>query len=219
MPNGYSYQCAANHYPYVVQPGDTLYKIANAFGVTVAGIFTANPGINPNNLIIGQVICIPVCPPNCFPIEIQPGDTIYRLAQIYKVSVRSVLEANPGIDPNSLRVGQRICMPMKCDCEDVIAAMQRDIDMLVAESSIQQTEESNYGSSSAKTTAVTVTDMLLQFGAVPVVFTDDYSNRFFEGYSYPYYIESAMGGRRSLVVKDNFGVWHSFNYTVELPLG
>lgn len=66
MPYDYfSRQCPANHYPYVIQPGDTLNYIAGRLGVSVAGILAANPGVNPYALRIGQRICIPrPCPPN-----------------------------------------------------------------------------------------------------------------------------------------------------------
>ena len=49
---------------YTIQPGDTLFRIAMSFqdripGLTWQQILAANPGINPNNLRIGQVIRIP----------------------------------------------------------------------------------------------------------------------------------------------------------------
>ncbi|ADG82559.1 LysM peptidoglycan-binding domain-containing protein [Thermincola potens] len=45
---------------YVVKPGDTLYIIAQRFGVTVADILAVNPQIRDPNLIFpGQVIIIP----------------------------------------------------------------------------------------------------------------------------------------------------------------
>lgn len=49
---------------YTIQPGDTLFKIAMRYqdrvpGLTWQQILAANPGINPNNLRIGQVIKIP----------------------------------------------------------------------------------------------------------------------------------------------------------------
>ena len=49
---------------YTIQAGDTLFKIAMRFqdrvpGLTWQQILAANPGINPNNLQIGQVIRIP----------------------------------------------------------------------------------------------------------------------------------------------------------------
>jgi len=45
---------------YVVQPGDTLTRIAQRFGTTVDAILAANPTIeNPNLIYVGQVIEIP----------------------------------------------------------------------------------------------------------------------------------------------------------------
>ncbi|MTW87155.1 LysM peptidoglycan-binding domain-containing protein [Virgibacillus dakarensis] len=107
-------QCPENHYPYVIQPGDTLNFIANRLEVVVSRIVAANPGIDPYNLRVGQTICIPACPPNHFAYIIQPGDTLYRISQTFNVTISSILEANPSIDPNSLRVAQRICIPSAC---------------------------------------------------------------------------------------------------------
>lgn len=44
---------------YTVEPGDSLYIIANRFFTTINRIIYANPGINPNNLSIGQNLIIP----------------------------------------------------------------------------------------------------------------------------------------------------------------
>ena len=44
---------------YRIEPGDTLYNIANNNYSTINLILSANPGINPNNLIPGTVITAP----------------------------------------------------------------------------------------------------------------------------------------------------------------
>jgi len=44
---------------YTIRQGDTLYQIARRFHTTVQAITTANPGINPNNLAVGQTITVP----------------------------------------------------------------------------------------------------------------------------------------------------------------
>ena len=47
---------------YVIQPGDTLYKISQMYGVTVQEVIDANPNVNPYNLYVGQIIQIPARP-------------------------------------------------------------------------------------------------------------------------------------------------------------
>ncbi len=48
---------------YVIQAGDTLYFIARRFNIPVNVLLMANPGIDPYNLMIGQIICVPETPP------------------------------------------------------------------------------------------------------------------------------------------------------------
>ncbi|NLW21797.1 MAG: LysM peptidoglycan-binding domain-containing protein, partial [Tissierellia bacterium] len=85
----------------------------------VQAIIAANPGIDPNNVQIGQVICIPQAAPtppcpNGFLYTIRPGDTLFLLSQRFNVSVQAIIAANPGIDPNNLQIGQVICIPRRC---------------------------------------------------------------------------------------------------------
>lgn len=44
---------------YTVKRGDTLYKIANFFDTSIKRISAANPGVNANNLYVGQKIIVP----------------------------------------------------------------------------------------------------------------------------------------------------------------
>ncbi len=112
-----------NGFLYTVQAGDTYFRLAQRFGTTVAAIQAANPGVDPNNLQIGQVICIPTRPapgpppptpvcPNGFLYTIQAGDTYFRLAQRFGTTVAAIQAANPGVDPNNLQIGQVICIPV-----------------------------------------------------------------------------------------------------------
>ncbi len=108
--------CPGGFY-YTIRAGDTFFRIANQFNITVDALRRANPGVDPNRLQIGQVICIPVSAPptpSCpggFLYEIRSGDTLFLIAQRHNLSVQELIAANPGIDPNRLRVGQRICIP------------------------------------------------------------------------------------------------------------
>lgn len=76
---------------YTIVAGDTLYKLAQRFGTTVDAIVRANPQItDPNKLQIGQVICIPTGPTPPCPGQlytVQAGDTIFRIAQRFNVTV------------------------------------------------------------------------------------------------------------------------------------
>jgi g-D-glutamyl-meso-diaminopimelate peptidase len=44
---------------YMIRPGDTLYNIARRYYTTVNAILTANPGIDPDNLIVGELLIVP----------------------------------------------------------------------------------------------------------------------------------------------------------------
>lgn len=107
---------------YQIKPGDTLSSLARRFNTTVSAIIAENPGIDPNNLQLGQNICIPVPPtpptpptpgrcPGGFIVIIRAGDTFYGLARRYSISVEALIAANPGVDYNRLRPGQQICIP------------------------------------------------------------------------------------------------------------
>ncbi|WP_234978633.1 muramidase family protein [Anaerosalibacter sp. Marseille-P3206] len=114
--------CPGGFY-YTIKAGDTLYSIARMFNITVQEIIAANPGIDPNNLQIGQIICIPriqpIPPcPGGFYYRIKPGDTLYKIGQMYNVTVQQLIKANPGIDPNNLQVGQIICIPKSMPCSE-----------------------------------------------------------------------------------------------------
>ncbi len=103
---------------YVIKPGDTLIAIARREGYTLDALIAENPGINPNTLQAGQVICLPPSPGGgpfpCFGgsiYTIRSGDTFYSIARRYGVSLDQLLAANPETDPDRLRVGDPVCIP------------------------------------------------------------------------------------------------------------
>lgn len=110
-------RCPTGTVPYRIRSGDTLYKLARQFNTTVEAIVSANPGVDPENLRVGRRLCIPrqrtfpPCPGGNY-YTIAPGDTMYSIARFFNVSLDDLLEANPGVDPDNLRVGQIICIPL-----------------------------------------------------------------------------------------------------------
>jgi len=115
IPQPFLPPCPGGNY-YTIQPGDTLFALARRFNVTVDAILRANPGIDPNSLRVGQIICIPApsagtCPTGTFPYVVRAGDTFFSLARRFNTTVAAIMAANPGVDPNRLQIGQTICIP------------------------------------------------------------------------------------------------------------
>ncbi|MBO8171603.1 MAG: LysM peptidoglycan-binding domain-containing protein [Bacillaceae bacterium] len=110
--------CPEGNY-YTIRPGDTLYAIARFFNVSVDDLIEANPAINPYQLMPGQVICIPLatppvtCPEGSITYTVRRGDTFYAIARRFNISVRALIRANPGINPQALLIGQKICIPRR----------------------------------------------------------------------------------------------------------
>lgn len=101
---------------YAIRPGDSLFSLARRFNTSVMAILAANPGINPTNLQLGEAICIPVAPtssscPGGFFHTVVTGDTFFSIARSAGIAVPALAAANPGVDPNRLQIGQRICVP------------------------------------------------------------------------------------------------------------
>lgn len=77
---------------YVIRRGDTLGAIAKSFGVRVSEIRAENPGLDPNNLTVDSVICIPLAPS---PVEIIVNVaakrlTVYRNGSIFREYIVAV---------------------------------------------------------------------------------------------------------------------------------
>ncbi|HPT88430.1 MAG TPA: LysM peptidoglycan-binding domain-containing protein [Bacillota bacterium] len=99
---------------YTVVTGDTLTSIAVRFNTSVQAIIQANPGINPNFIVPGQQICIPTTPtPRCpgFIYTVVAGDTLFSIANRFNTTINTILQVNPGLNPNLLYIGQQICIP------------------------------------------------------------------------------------------------------------
>lgn len=98
---------------YTVKPGDSLSKIARVQGCTVEALAKAN-GIKLSAFIqAGQTLKIPGKPATATTggsHTIQPGDTFSSISRQYGVPVASLLAANPGLNPKSLKPGQKVIL-------------------------------------------------------------------------------------------------------------
>lgn len=90
---------------HMVRSGETLWAIANRYGVTIRDITTLN-NIDPNKYLrVGQLLRIPAM------YTVLSGDTLWRIAQKYEVSVASIVKLNNLNWNDYLQVGQRLKLP------------------------------------------------------------------------------------------------------------
>lgn len=52
---------------------------------------------------------------------IKKGDTFYSLSRMYNVPLILILKANPQLDIYNLQIGEKVCIPIKCDiiCNEI----------------------------------------------------------------------------------------------------
>ncbi|KOR85458.1 spore gernimation protein [Bacillus sp. FJAT-22058] len=95
---------------HVVRPGQTLYGIAQTYSVTVDRLIESNKIPNPNNLVSGQALVIPIVGSYYF---VQPGDSLYSISQRVDFPVQELANIN-GISENQiLSVGYRLYIPAR----------------------------------------------------------------------------------------------------------
>ncbi len=51
------------------------------------------------------------CPSGVFWI-VEEGDTFYLISRKLNIPLEKLLAANPGIDPENLQIGSKICIPL-----------------------------------------------------------------------------------------------------------
>ncbi len=94
---------------YTVVSGDTLSKIANQFNTTVNELITYN-NLPTTILSIGQVIKIPTIEPSNVIYTVKRGDTLYKIANTYSVSVDDIKRLN-NLTSDTLSIGQQLYIP------------------------------------------------------------------------------------------------------------
>ena len=118
---------------YTVQPGDSLFTIAQQFGTTVEALIAANDLADPTALDVGQVLVIPSgAPPQEPAVEapatptlpapppegentyvVQSGDVAALIAERFGITIEELAAANNTTidDLRSLDVGEVLIIP------------------------------------------------------------------------------------------------------------
>lgn len=108
--------CPIGSSTYEIRQGDTIASISRATGIPVNDILLLNPFINPDNLQIGQIICLGTVNRPTIPCEsgnyyvVRRGDSVYSIAKTFSLTTDDIFAANPRLTEN-LFVGQVICIP------------------------------------------------------------------------------------------------------------
>jgi spore germination protein len=93
---------------HVVQPGQSILQIARLYNSTVAAIVGANEVPNPNQLVVGQTLVIPIEGSYYW---VQPGDSLYSIARRFGISYQVLAQTNRISPTQPLQVGQRLYIP------------------------------------------------------------------------------------------------------------
>ncbi len=109
-------EAPTNKDTYIVKSGDTLYGIANSYGMTVDELKRMN-NLTSNVLSIGQVLKVSG---STEPSDVddyyivKPGDSLYKIANMFNTSVNELKRVN-NLTSNLLSVGQRLLIPGDTD--------------------------------------------------------------------------------------------------------
>ena len=106
---------AASH---TVRRGDTLVRIARYYGTTIAAL-KQNNGLRGNTIYPDQVLRLTGAvqrageemASGAVTYNIRSGDTLERIARVFKVSLTALMHANPNLQARRLQIGQRIIIP------------------------------------------------------------------------------------------------------------
>ena len=98
---------------YTVKSGDSLWSIANQYGITVDELKRAN-NLTSNTLQIGQVLTIPgqttTPPTGNVTYTVKSGDSLWSIANQYGITVDELKRAN-NLTSNTLQIGQVLTIP------------------------------------------------------------------------------------------------------------
>lgn len=108
-----------------VEPGDTLYELAERYGVSVAAIRQASGLAEGGLLRVGQVLTIPLAGPSeggaveeaplptatPYTYVVQPGDSLSSIAALFGTTVADLMALNNLKSADFLRAGQELVVP------------------------------------------------------------------------------------------------------------
>jgi murein DD-endopeptidase MepM/ murein hydrolase activator NlpD len=103
---------------YVVQPGDSLYAIAQRFGLTLESLQAANPGVDPAALAVGQALAVPGfegVSGTLGTLVLEPGETLPSLSLRLGLARETLIRLNRVVNPDGLYMHQTMVVVDQLD--------------------------------------------------------------------------------------------------------
>ncbi len=95
---------------YRVRAGDTLGRIAQRFGVSVADLKLAN-GLTSDLIVVGDVLEIPTAEEEAATVHVvRSGESLWQIALRYRIATSDLMRAN-GLRDDVIHPGQRLTIP------------------------------------------------------------------------------------------------------------
>ena len=122
---------APNYLTHTVKKGETALSISKTYDISTIELVELNPELNARRPLvkIGQELKVRLLPPNKKYIShvVQRRETFTSIATFYGISINEILEANPNIEPNSLRLntGQILSIPVLNSENDMLLPIDR----------------------------------------------------------------------------------------------
>lgn len=115
-----------NKQAYQVKPGDTLYRIAQDFEISMATLADVNQIVDRNRIYSGQILSIPKV------YTVKAGDTLYGIARSLGMNMTDLSVENGLKNPDKLFVGQALIIPVQSSREETLADIEREMSPTVA---------------------------------------------------------------------------------------
>lgn len=111
-------------YIHTVMPGETLYALSKEYGVGEQVILECNPSAGEGLKADAKIKIPVVAERTAMPSErklkktfnmhyVAKGETLYGISRRYAISIQTLREDNPNIDPAHLKLGERILVRKK----------------------------------------------------------------------------------------------------------
>ena len=93
-----------------MRPGDSVFSIAQSYGVSAQEVTGNNMLSDPGRLVVGQTLVLPA---ESVTHTVAPGESLLGIARRYETTTEALLRANPQIaDPDRIQAGQVLTLPV-----------------------------------------------------------------------------------------------------------